>query len=330
MSETESKHISDRAKTNETKGSLVKVIVKEKTGGWKCPIENDIFHIDNEANFPKITFEIASDDTEEYTWTWNIAWAASTSGLRESPKRGRTIKQWSEKGKISSASRSWTADLDGKCIGGTLTVSVKSKTGMLQRSVRILGTNPSKEQIAKYIATFDEIPGFERLIAQESKYKNFINADHEPVVAFDGGYGLTQLTNPKPTYEEAWNWKENIRAGVDLYRTKQKEAKSYLSGGKKGKLFFTAKQLELETWCRWNSGTYHVWDEEEKKWIRNPKILNDNETANIGWDMTKPQNKGKSEKELHERDKNEYSHPPTDKSLWRYSGIVYADHIDKK
>jgi hypothetical protein len=39
------------------------------------------------------------------------------------------------------------------------------------------------------------------------------------------------------------------------------------------------------------------------KAIRNPTILDDNQTANIGWDLTRPENKGKPEKELHDRDK---------------------------
>ena len=41
------------------------------------------------------------------------------------------------------------------------------------------------------------------------KAKQFINADGEPVVAFDKGYGMAQLTKPVPTYEQVWNWKEN-------------------------------------------------------------------------------------------------------------------------
>jgi hypothetical protein len=327
MSAEDPTQIADGGKTNQTNGSLVKVIVKESEGNWKCPAENEIFYINEEANFPKINFELDLKENQECIWTWDIQWAAATSGLRESKKRGRTIKQWTEKGKQIRGSNSWLADLDGRCLGGTLTVSVKANGKTFRRSVRILGRNPSEAKVKSYISTFEGIPGFERIISKESKYKQFINADGEPIVAFDGGYGLTQLTNPKPKYNEAWDWKANIRTGVELYRAKQKEAENYLKGGKCGKRSYTEEQLELETWCRWNSGRYHEWDEKNKKWIRNPRILDDNQTANIGWDITRPENKGKSEKELHNRDKDEYSKPPTDKSSWRYSGIVYADHI---
>jgi len=319
--------IADGGKTNQTKGSLVKVVVKANEGNWKQPAENEIFHIDEDANFPKINFELELEANQECIWTWNIQWAAATSGLRESKKRGKMIKQWSEKGKQIHGTNSWMADLNGSCLGGTLTVSVKSGEKTFRRSVRILGTNPSEDKIRAYIATFEEVPGFDRIVAKESTYKQFINADREPVVTFDGGYGLTQLTNPKPKYTEVWDWKANIRTGIKLYQAKRMEAKNYLAGGKNGKRSYTEEQLELETWCRWNSGRYHEWDDKNKKWVRNPKILNDNETANIGWDITRPENKGKTEKELHNRDKDEYSKPPTKDSLWRYSGIVYADHI---
>lgn len=330
MGAEDSKKVAVGAKANQTKGSLVKVVVKEDGGKWKHPAENEIFYIDEEAKFPNINFEIDLDTNEKCVWTWDIKWAAATSGLRESAKRGRTIKKWSEKGKKTLGNSFWTADLNNNCLGGTLTVSVKVGDKIFRRSVRILGTNPVEDKVRAYIATFDDAPGFERIVAKESKYKQFINADREPVVAFDGGYGLTQLTNPKPKYNEAWDWKANIRTGIELYRTKRKEAKNYLAGGKNGKRSYTKEQLQLETWCRWNSGRYHEWDEKNKKWIRNPTILGDSETANIGWDLKKDENKGKTEKELHNRDKDEYSKPPTKESSWRYSGIVYADNIKKE
>lgn len=329
MSTEDAKQVVDGIKTNPTKGSLVKVVLKEEDGIWKRPAENDVFYIDEHANFPKISFEIELKEKQECIWTWDIQWAAATSGLRESAKRGRTIKKWSERGRHIPGTHLWVADLAGQCLGGTLTVSVKAGEKTFRRSVRILGTNPSEANVRAYIATLGEAPGFERIVAKESRYKQFINVDREPVVAFDGGYGLTQLTDPKPRYNEAWDWKANIRTGVELYLTKRREAKTYLAGGKNGKRNYTEEQLQLETWCRWNSGRYHVWDDKNKTWIRNPTILGDSETGNIGWDITREENKGKSEEELHRRDKSEYAKPPTKKSSWRYSGIVYADHIKK-
>lgn len=60
------------------------------------------------------------------------------------------------------------------------------------------------------------------------------------------------------------DWRANIRTGIELYGTKRREAKNYLAGGKNGKRNYTEEQLQLETWCRWNSGRYHVWERRTK------------------------------------------------------------------
>lgn len=44
----------------------------------------------------------------------------------------------------------------------------------------------------EFLKTQKDAVGFDRVINQESHYKNFINADSEPVVAFDNGYGMTR------------------------------------------------------------------------------------------------------------------------------------------
>jgi hypothetical protein len=316
------------AETNETKSSLVKAVLKDEHGGWKCPEEDAVFTIDADAKFPEIKFELDTDSSQECEWAWEINWAAATSGLRESKKRGRTLKTWRAQGKAKAETKTptWVADLEGTCLGGTLVVTAWVGEKKFKRSVRIVGENPTESQVRDYINTFEGIPGFDRIVAQESKYKHFINADGEPVVAFDGGYGLTQMTNPAPSYVEAWDWKANIRAGVKLYREKRKASQAYLSGGAKKKLPFTEEQLQLETWCRWNSGFYHKWDAKLGKWMRDPDILADNKTGNIGWNTTLQENKGKTEEELHQRDQQGYA-KKTSNSLWTYSGVVYADHI---
>lgn len=72
-------------------------------------------------------------------------------------------------------------------------------------------------------------------------------------------------------------------------------------------------------------------DESKKVWIRNADILADTATGNIGWDMTKEENIGKTESELHERDKDEYKKPPPKaERLWKYSGVCYADHVNSQ
>jgi len=209
------------AKTNKEKSSLVKVVVPEGPDKWKMPKENEVFKINEEGTFPDITFELDLPGEVTCDWSWEINWAASTSGMRESKKRGKTLKKWSDSGKLKNSGKFWKADLNGKCLGGVLKVTVLSEGEKFKRYVQIIGINPTEQAVRDLIATFDGISGFEKLVKKESGFKQFINADGEPVVAFDGGYGITQLTNPPPKYLEAWSWQENIRAGVKLFKQKK-------------------------------------------------------------------------------------------------------------
>ena len=131
-----------------------------------------------------------------------------------------------------------------------------------------------------------------------------------------------QLTNPPPwILLRLGAGKKISERTVKLFKQKKIEAKKFLSAGKENRAY-TEEQLELEIWCRWNSGTYH--DNKNNRWIRHPNILNDTNTGNIGWDVTKSENKGKTEETLHERDKAEYLEPAKRKSFVALlrSGIV--------
>lgn len=68
--------------------------------------------------------------------------------------------------------------------------------GKFRRTVFVLGKNPAKADVVAYLATLPNSTGFDQVIDQESHFKNFINADNEPVVAGDAGYGMTQMTPP--------------------------------------------------------------------------------------------------------------------------------------
>lgn len=64
--------------------------------------------------------------------------------------------------------------------------------------------------------------------------------------------------------------------------------------------------------------------------IERNDVMCDTQTGNIGWDMTNPDNAGKTETELRERDKDEYKKMKAGQSKdhpWKYSGICYVDHI---
>jgi len=313
--------------TNKTKGSLVKVVVMEDSGEWVTPAKASIFQIDRDAGQPQLPFEIKTSQPPPYRWSWSITWNAKVSGLRESDKRGKTLKTFNETGSFETTEKMASIPL-GKAIGGRLRVQVSAGAETFIRTAEIRGNNPDPSAVRSFLATLPDCDGFDKILEQESHFKHFIAADGQPVVAFDNGYGLTQMTNPAPTYEQVWSWKENLRAGAALYQSKQRLARAYLS--QQGRTY-TAEQLRLETWSRWNGGAYHVWDANVKTWVRNDRLLCDSTTGNIGWDMTKQSNQGRAEAELHARDKDSYRNPAQDKTAvnqWRYTGVCYADHLN--
>ncbi len=314
-------------KSNKTDESLVKVVVPEDKGEWISPDKGSTHRITKDPTFPTIACKIKLAEQVPVEWSWKITWDARVSGLKESAKRGSVVQTFTASGKGKSTTAEWTVDLDGQLIGGTLTMTAVAGSNTFQRSIIIKADNPGKDLIAADLATIENTKGFDKLLAQESRWKHIIEADGEPVVAFDKGYGVTQITNPKPTYEQVWNWKKNLRAGTTLFQAKQKEAIAYLT---KGGRTATDKQIELETLTRWNGGTYHVWDEGTKQWVRNKNILCDPATGNIGWDTTKEANSGKTVDELHKRDADEYKKGKkgqSDEHPWRYTGVCYADHL---
>jgi len=322
-------HVKHGGTTNEQPDSLVKVNVTNDSGEWVRPNTGERFYIDEVAKFPSIIFEIKTSATPPYEWKWRIDWSARVSGLREEIRRGRRLKIFSEAGNFSSNHNLWEADLNEKIIGGKLTVTVKAGNTIFRRTVVVLGKNPTEVDVKKFIMGIPNAAGLELLIKQESLFKQFINCDGEPVVAGDGGYGIAQLTNPMPTYQQAWSWKENIRGCARLFHEKQVEAARFL--GQDGRAY-TSEQLAMEAISRWNGGKYHSWNDKTQSWERNPDVLCDPASEGIGWDINDEKNLGKSTNELHERDKDTYGKMKAGQSAehdWMYSGVCYADHITR-
>lgn len=313
--------------TNEQQGSVTRVVSAAPTNTWVSPAENQVFKLNNDATLPEIIFEFITDATGPYKWSWCIEWDAKASGLREKARQKKTLKSFKESGEFESADKKWTVNFDNKILGGKLTVKVQAGENKLERVVNIKGQNPGAEAVKTYINSLDGIGGFDKLLEQETRSKHFINLDNEPIVAFDQGYGITQITNPAPTYSQVWSWKENIVVGSELYKKKRKLAENYL--GKDGRTY-TEEQLQHETYSLWNGGHYHKWDADKNEWVRKENILCDSQTGNIGWDMSKTANSGHTESELHNRDKDSYklgSKGKTKEHEWFYTGVCYADHV---
>lgn len=104
----------------------------------------------------------------------------------------------------------------------------------------------------------------------------------------DGGFGLMQLTDPAPSYLQIWNYRENINAGVALFKTKLWDATSRLNAqhplplGDEGK-----RMLRMETYYGYgphkgrNSKNYYVWSDEEEIWQYDASKTYPNEISKI-------------------------------------------------
>ncbi|HXD33133.1 MAG TPA: hypothetical protein VN643_18570 [Pyrinomonadaceae bacterium] len=277
---------------------------------FTIPRINQPVTITSTPDWPSLSFE--TDLTGPHVWYWTLKW----NTFQKSGMQNTTGNRWDATATITN-------------YGGTLTVRAEAKQQMATIAVKILGTDPSIKEVNSYLAAKANTSGFEKILAQkilahENNFRQF-DDKREPKRSFDNGYGICQLTNPPPKFEQVWNWKLNIDAGVKLFGEKRSAAITYLS---KNNHTYTAEQLKYETVCLWNGGHYHVWDAKASKWVRNPNILCDSKTGNMGWDMTDPQNKGKTEAQLSKRDFGSYSGgKPAPGSHWDHYGVCYADHL---
>jgi hypothetical protein len=268
------------------------------------PIANASFTITSGPDWPSIVFQ--TDGTDAHVWNWDISWGA-----------------FKKSGNVTTQSNSWDATSVVTNYGGTLTVRVQANNQIDIVMVKIKGTNPSGVEVQQFLSAEPNSDGFDKILQQESGWRHF-NPSGEPIKSFDNGYGMCQLTTPPPTFEQVWNWKLNVRGGLKLFADKRTAAIAYLSQNNRS---YSNDQLKYETVSRWNGGSYHEWDETAGKWVRHPNILCDSATGNIGWDMNDEQNSGKTEAELHSRDKASYHGAPPAGSHWKYSGVCYADKV---
>lgn len=308
-------------KANNTKDSLVLCEVKLENGEWVSPSSCQIFYIDEDANFPDITYEIKTDLSGTFEWSWEIKWTGLACPQAEGKKRysSKKEKTFSKSGTFDSADKKWKADL-GAVIGGDLTVKVKVRTTTFVRKTLIRGKSPSKEKIVAGIDSYTDADNknmIKKIFQQESRYRHFYS-DEMPLTSFDNGYGLGQLTNEPPTYEQIWNWKAHVKELMEKrLPAHRKRAKKYLDAHGN----YTTDQLDMETLAAYNgwAGGQHYWnwDALQKTWAVNDNVTCDPDQSNKGWLVSNPANKGKT---LEELKKNKDAKP-------NYTGRCYAEHI---
>ncbi len=268
------------------------------------PAANQVFTVTSTPTWPSIL--LATDATGPHTWQWSIKWNG-----------------FSKSGTASTGGNEWDAGPAINDLGGTLTVKVAAGTKYATINVIVKGANPTELEVKAFLRTKLNSTGFDKIIAHEAKFKHFDRLN-QPIKSFDNGYGMCQLTTPRPTFAQIWNWKLNVEGGLSLFAQKRGAAATYLSQSSRS---YTTEQLTRETVCRWNGGSYHEWSAATGAWIRKANILCDSATGNIGWNTSDAQNVGKTEAALRSRDKGGYSSAPGANAHWGYFGVCYADKL---
>lgn len=203
-----------------------------------APGSGGVVRIAADGTPPPLPF--TSDAAGAHRWEWHLAWRDNAASGSATTPHGR-----------------WDARAVIGCGGGTLTVRAVAQSAECHVVVEVRGTNPTAAQVAAYLHGKPGAAGFDRIVAQESRCRHFTAAGL-PVVSFDGGVGLCQLTTPAATIAQAWDWRANLDAGLALFAAKRAVAERRL--GQFGR-HFTAAQAIREAVCLWNGGTYHVWQD---------------------------------------------------------------------
>lgn len=178
----------------------------------------------------------------------------------------------------------------GDVMGGKMLVSLSLHENLHdEKTYQLKGTNPGQAEIEKVIAD----PITRQIACQESRYKHF-EALREGGVGLPTvsacGVGIMQLCYPKATPEQAWNWRENIKGGIELYKSKRSMAfywpydeQSYVNEKRKEKGLplckelppLTEEQLERDTIRLFNCGHEYQWEpwddpDCQGQWVSDP------------------------------------------------------------
>ena len=141
-----------------------------------------------------------------------------------------------------------------------------TKQTRIQGSIR--GTNPTKAAIKARLGSIElQVTAY-----RESRFRQFDSAGL-PLFGPPHGFGVMQLDNPPATARQVWDWKTNVDAGKSLWAVKAQDATGYPSRERRkypDVTNFTAEQLKLEIYQRYNGGAYWKWDDARKTWFKGP------------------------------------------------------------
>jgi hypothetical protein len=203
------------------------------------PADNTTFSIDPGASatgpqMPVIQAEarfngVLPDPTATATFTWLVKIKFQCSDCTN----GRT-KEINDEFQLTSVGGKCTINFP-RIRGGALTIAVAVDTatkcyGIETKGLKIQGVNPPRGEVN--VACGSVI--VQKMVMQESGRRQFDAAADAgisdcPLFSGDrqGGVGLLQITNPKPTLDDHWDWTANISHGLQILAEKRAGARGY-------------------------------------------------------------------------------------------------------
>jgi hypothetical protein len=203
------------------------------------PADNTVFDIDpgtavSGATMPTIQAQarfvgLTPDPTPTTTFTWVIKIKFQCSACTNAIAR-----EINDEFRLTS--------IGGTCPirfpnvrGGALTIAVAVDLptacyGAETKGLQIRGVNPPRAVVNAACGTVS----LQKMVLQESGRRQFDAASDGgvstcPLFSGDhqGGVGLLQITNPRPTDDDHWDWQANINHGIQIMNGKRNIARGY-------------------------------------------------------------------------------------------------------
>lgn len=188
------------------------------------------FPISEQCEMPKITVtatfqNITPDPKIPLQFQWKVSMVFNGQGCAHSLLRVIKHPDISQVTSSNKFSIPFT-----QLRGGELTISLSVAVGSVtltaqSQNLQVTGTNPSIGALQAGVPPRD---GFRKLLRLESGLRQFLSPTC-PLFSGDnlGGVGICQVTSPAPTDDQVWSWKENLKAGWQLYQQKENAARGY-------------------------------------------------------------------------------------------------------
>jgi hypothetical protein len=197
-----------------------------------CDPPGPLFLISEQAVMPKITVattlrNIAPDAAIPMQFRWRVSLVFTGESCAHS--RGRMIRH-PDIDELTASPQFVIpfTQVRGGELSVRVTVTIGGVVQLTAESVgmQIGGVNPSIEALRA--AATGASDGFKQLMRLESGLRQF-RSPVCPLFSADnlGGVGLCQITSPTPTDDQIWDWQENLKARLTLYRSKETIARGY-------------------------------------------------------------------------------------------------------